>query len=221
MTGPKNALAAWGSSALRPVELPSGTRMLVKLPDVLDLLRHDRLPAELRELAFRYAQAGIEITSLSPEDLVQFVDFTYELTARLVKYIAPPDSQAWDAFRLTGESPTAEGWEPVSISAGELREMDIDQADLDALGRIAGRQATTNEITALSRFDRGLISADDMKERIAADPDGRVGDFAPFRGEPDGAAGGADREDVREAPERSPSRVRPRARVRGRRSPSA
>lgn len=221
MSGPKNALAAWGSSALRPVELPSGTRVLVKLPDVLDLIRTNRMPPELRDLAFRYAQSGIEVTALSPEDLVQFVDFTYELTARLVRYIASPDSGAWDEFRKTGADPEAEGWEVVSITAAELREMDIDQADLDALGAIAGRQKTPNEVTALSRFDRGLISAADLQERIDADPDGRVGDLATFRRRADGAPGGADREDVRDAAEQPDRRSGPGHRARARRGARA
>lgn len=220
MTGPKNALAAWGSSALRPVELPSGTRALVKLPDPMELVRHDRLPPDLRELAFRYAQGGIEIMALAPDDLIKFVDFTAELVARLLKYLAPEDSDAWDEFRRTGASPTEEGWQPVSLTAAEIREMDIDPADLEALGAIAGRQKTPNEVTALSRFDRGLLDQAALQERIDADPDGRVSDFAPFRGEPDSLAGGADREDVREAPERDARHPRPRGRVRSRRSSS-
>lgn len=218
MTGPKNALAAWGSSALRPVELPSGMKALVKLPDVLELLQHDRLPAELRELAFRYAQGGIDIAALGPEELLQFVNFTYELSARLVRYLATADSPAWDEFRATGASPTAEGWQAVSLTAAELREMDIDPADLEALGQIAGRQKTPNEVTALSRFDRGLLSDAELQERVGADPDGRVSDFASFRGQPDSADDGDHGEDVRLPAESSARRPGSRDRVRGRRS---
>lgn len=195
-------------------------KALVKLPDVIELLRHDRLPADLRELAFSYAQGGIEVTQLQPEDLVKFVDFTAELTARLVKYLAPPDSPAWDEFRTTGASPEAEGWQPVSLTAAEIREMDIDPADIEALSSIAGRQKTPNEVTALSRFDRGLLDAGALQGAIAADPDGRVGDFEPFRDGPAGDEPSPDGEGVREAPERYPRRERPGHRVRGRRSPS-
>lgn len=195
--GPKNALASWSQSALRPVELPTGMKALVRLPDVVELLRNDRLPQELRELAFRYAKGGIEVTTLKPEEVVQFVQFTYELTARMVRYLAPADSPAWDEFRSSGESPEKEGWQPVSLTGGMLRELDVDQADLDALAKISGRQTTPNEVTALSRFDRGLLSASELQERIDADPDGRVGDFAPFRGEPGVPDDGADGEDVR------------------------
>lgn len=222
MTGPKNSIAAaWGASALRPVELPTGMKALVRLPDVNDLVLRDVFPADLRDLAFRYAQSGIEVEKLDTADLKRFITFTYELIARAIRYMAPADSDAWDAFRSTGESPTAEGWEPVSFSASELAEMDVDPEDLAVLGAIVGRQRTPNEVTAMSRFDRGIITSEALEQAVQAESGARVGDFATFRPRADVADGRADGEDVRAAPVGSDADRRPGRRVRGRRGGSA
>ena len=202
MSGPKNGiLSAWGSTALRPVELPSGLKVLLKLPDVNDLVLRDALPADLRDLAMRYAQGGIEITKLDSNDLKRFIQFTYELISRSIRYMAAPDSPAWDDFRRTGSDPSVEGWQPVTLTAGELSEMDVDPDDVAALGQIAGRQKTPNEITAMSRFDRGLLSADQVAAAAGSEAPGqKVGDYATFRDEPGSADSGPDGEDVRDAP---------------------
>src|SRR4029079_19194625 len=115
MSGPKNALAAWGVSALRPVQLPSGMKALVKLPDAGELIRNESLPQELRTMAARYSTGGIEISKLEPGEVAHFLRLTYELIARSVKYLALPTSPAWDAFLRDGGSPTDEGWEPVTL----------------------------------------------------------------------------------------------------------
>lgn len=201
MTGPKNALAAWGASALHAVELPSGMRALVKLPNVRELLEADAFPQELRTLASKYASTGISIESLDDEGLRGFVRLTYELVARSVKYLAQPaepDAKLpWEDFKSNGAPPIAEGWELVSISAEQLRQMDVDQSDLDALGAIAGRMKTPNEVTAYSRMDRALLV--EGAGVVAALKEGgeSVSGFASFRGQPDGADAGADSEDVR------------------------
>jgi hypothetical protein len=218
MSGPKNALAAWGQSALRPVQLPTGMKALVRLPEVAKLLQTDHFPEDLRALAHRYASGGINVAELQPDELVKFIQFTYEITAPMVRYLAPADSPAWDDFRSSGASPTVEGWQPVSLTGGELRELEVDQSDLDALAKIAARQATPNEITAMSRFDAGLATLADVKGEIASDPDGRVSDFAPFHRGPGRADSGADGEDVLD--EAVGASVDPGSsdRVRGRRS---
>lgn len=223
MKGPKNAiLAVWGSTALVPVELPSGMKALLKLPDVNELILREALPGDLRELAMQYAQSGIEISKLSGPDLKRFVQFTYELIARMVRYMATPDSEAWDAFRKTGADPFTEGWQPVVLTAAEIAEMDIHQPDLDALGKIAGRLNTPNEVTAISRFDRGLITDVEREAAVAGvEPGAKTGDFATFRGEPGGADGGPDGEDVREASERPTRRSRSSGRLRTGRSRSS
>jgi hypothetical protein len=199
MTGPKNALAAWSSSALRPVELPSGMKALVRLPNVMELVRTEKLPQELRELAFRYASDGIEVAKLDGDDLVKFVRFTYELISRSLRYLATPDSPAWDRFSTEGIDPAEEGWQAVALDAGEISGMDIDQADLEALGQIAGRMKTPNEVTAMTRFDRGIIRDVELAAAIDAGDGSRVGDFGPFRGEPGSDHGRDDGEDVRAA----------------------
>jgi hypothetical protein len=223
MSGPKNGiLATWGSLALRPVELPSGMKALLKLPDVNDLVMRDALPADLRELAMAYAQKGIDVTKLEPADLRKFVSFTYELVARMVKYLAPGDSEAWDAFREPGRAPEDEGWQPVVLTAGELSEMNVDPADLTALGSIAGRQESPNEITAQSRFDRGLLTPVELEAAVAGLPPGqKTGDFAGFRDGAGGDASGPDSEDVQRPAVRPAGDQRPSRRVRGRRGARA
>jgi hypothetical protein len=202
VSGPKNALAAWGASSYRPVELPSGMKALIKLPDINDMIRNQRLPQALRDLAMKYATEGINVAELRGEDYAQFILFSYELVGRGLKYIAPPDSEAWDAFLKKGGSPADEGWEPVTLTGAEIAEMDIDPADLEALGFIMGRQRTPNEVTASSRFDRGILTEEGRQAMLAADPGVRVGDYAGFRRQSGGADGRADGEDVREASER-------------------
>lgn len=208
------ALAAWSRRALRPVELPTGTKALVRLPDVATMLAKDAFPADLRSLASKYASSGIDVQKLDGADLRRFIQFTYELIARAVRYVAAQDSKAWDAFLTTGADPADEGWEPVTLTAQLLAEGDFDQSDLEALGQIVGRQKTPNEVTALSRFDRGLTTQVEAEEAIAADEDVRLGDFASLRRRDGGAATRDDGEDVRGAAERSPRRRGPGSRVR-------
>jgi len=208
------ALAAWSRRALRPVELPTGTRALVRLPDVATMLTADVFPADLRRLAQKYATEGIDVAKLDEADLKRFVHLTYELIARSVRYIATPESGAWDRFLAAGSDPSAEGWEAVTLSAQFFAEGDFDQADLEALGQIVGRQKTTNEVTALSRFDRGLATQTQMEEAIAADDDVRLGDFASLRRRDGGADPRDDGEDVRDAAEPPPRSRGSRRRVR-------
>jgi hypothetical protein len=206
MTGPKNAAAdLWGRSALRPVVLPSGIKAIVRLPDVGELLKSDAFPDSLRAMAGKYAVGGIEVTTLTPEEIGTFLTLQYELVARSVKYLAAPDSEAWDAFKRTGADPEAEGWEAVSLTAAFFAEGDVDEADVSALSLIVGRQKTPNEITIETRKDLGL------------DPDegGRMSDYAGFRGEPERDQPRDDREDVRPTPVRATRRARSGHRARG------
>jgi hypothetical protein len=200
-------------------------RALVKLPDVVELLRKEKMPAELKDLAFKYANDGINVSELGPDDMIQFVRFTYELVANMVKWLSPPPAPgevgAWDEFKRTGNSPSVEGWQAVTLDAREIRELDIDQADIEALGRIAGRQATPNEITALSRFDRGLITDAEAAIAAAAEPGATVGDLAPFRGQSTGDGARADGEDVRDATVRTRSSSGPGGRASVRRGDRA
>jgi hypothetical protein len=221
MTGPINALAAWSSSALRPVELPSGMKALVRLPNVMELVRTEKLPQELRELAFRYASDGIEVAKLDGDDLVKFVQFTYELIARSLRYLAPVDSPAWDRYRTEGIDPADEGWQAVQLDPGQISGMDVDQADLEALGQIAGRMKTPNEVTAMSRFDRGIIREVELAAAIDSGDGSRVGDFGPFRGEPGSDHGGDDGADLRAATVGSARDLGSSRRVRRRRGASA
>lgn len=199
MTKP-NALLQWQQTALRPVELPTGIRALVKLPNVPALVAAHAFPQELRQLASKFATTGITIAELEEEDVGRFLAFRYELTARAVKYLAPRGSKAWDKFLTTGESPEVEGWEAVSLTGSELREMEIDMDDLDALVRIAGRQATTLAITFASRLERGTLD-EQTREAMAEGADGpTIADMAPFRRERGSDVRRADRKDVRSTP---------------------
>jgi hypothetical protein len=213
--GPKNALAAWGRSALRPVVLPSGTRALVKLPGVSDLVKNEALPQELRALAARFGSGGIEVTKLSEEEIPHFVRLTYELIARAVKYLALPESEAWDLFLRQGGDPASEGWEAVTLDASFFAgEDDVDQADVEALGALVGRQKTPNEVTLASCLDRG----EPLPGGRQIDPDegGRVTDFAGFRDGAGGDRGRADGEGVGASPIRVPRGERPGHRLRRR-----
>jgi hypothetical protein len=195
MSGPKNALAAWSQSALRPVELPTGMKALVVLPDVNALLKHEKLPDELRAIAMQFATTGVDVGKLDGPAIVEFVRFSYELVADGLKWLAPPDSEAWDKFRETGDSPAVEGWEPVRLTGHELQEMTVDQGDIAALVAIVGRQKTPNEVTIESRIDRGLMTRPKLED------DGeRVGDYATFRGGTPSADAGVHGEDLREPP---------------------
>lgn len=212
MSGPKNALAAWGRSALRPVVLPTGIKALVKLPDAGELIRNDSMPQELRAMAARYSASGIEVSKLEGSEIATFLDLTYELIARAVKYLALADSPAWDEFLRSGGSPTEEGWEPVTLDASFFKgEGDVDQADVEALAQIIGRSSTPNEITLRSQRDLGIGVA-------SLDPNegGRVSDFAGFRQEPGSVERGDDGEDVRGPAVRATRGRRPGHRLRSR-----
>lgn len=212
MSGPKNALAAWGSSALRAVELPTGTLALLRLPNVAALVAANAFPQELRILASKYATSGIEVDKLKPEELGRFLAFTYDLIARALRYMAPEGSKAWLAFVDTGESPEAEGWQPVSLTGAQIAEMDIDQDDLDALGKIVGRQVTVNTVTLSSRIDRGMVARPEPVDAVGGDE--TIDAFAPFRGQPGSSERGTDSEDVRPATIRSARHRRSGGRVR-------
>lgn len=218
MSGPKNALAAWSQSALRPVVLPSGMKALVVIPDVNLLVRKGKLPNELTATAMKFATTGINVSELQGEDVVTFIRLTYELVADSLRYLAPDDSDAWERFKETGESPTEEGWQAIKISGGELADMQVDQGDIEALAQIAGRQKTPNEVTALSRFDRGLLTTEGALEAIQPDAGQRVTDYAGFRGEPAGADDRPDGGDVRTEAVGTPAGAGSGRRSRARRS---
>ena len=184
-------------------------RALVRLPNVQELLLRDALPTDLRDLAMAYATKGIELASLSPDDLKKFIRFNRELIASSVRYLAEPESGAWQ--------PGDDGWEPITLTAADLMEHDIDPADLEALSAIAGRQKTPNEITALSRFDRGLIPAEEAAQ-AGHEPGEVTSDYATFRDEQSGAPDGDDGESVRGTAERPTVDRGSRSRVRSRRS---
>lgn len=192
-----NALLQWQATALRPVELPTGQRALVRLPNVPALVAAGAFPQELRNLAAKYATAGIEVSKLGEDEIGAFLGLTYDLIARSLKYLAPKGSEAWDQFLTTGESPEVEGWEPVSLTGAELREMDVDQDDLDQLGKIAGRMTTTLVVTYTSRLERGLLAATDRPPEV---DEPTVPEMAPFHRQPGGDVRGPDSEDVRGAP---------------------
>lgn len=194
----RGILATWGQSALVPVVLPSGLKALIVLPDVNTLVRAGKMPQELSDIAMKFATTGIDTQSLKGDQIVEFIRLTYVLIADSLEYMAPVDSDAWDAFRSTGDSPTKEGWEVVSISGAELAEMRVNQADLEALGAIVGRAKTPNEVTAISRFDRGLLTTEGALAALGGDGD-KVGDFADFRGEPGGPDAGDDGGKVRKS----------------------
>ncbi len=207
-SGPKNALAIWGTSALRPVLLPSGMKALIRLPDPGELIRGDHFPDDLRKMAAKYAVGGIEISNLDVKEVRTFLDLLYVLISKSVRYLATPESEAWDLFRKSGGDPSAEGWEPVSLTPEFFKgEGEVDNADIEALSAIVGRQMTPNEVTIASKLDQESART---PEDLDPDEGGRVSDHAGFRGEPGGDLDRADGEDVRAATVVSPRRSRPR-----------
>lgn len=177
------------------------------------MLSRDAFPSDLRSLASKYATEGIDVEKLEADDLRRFVHFTYELIARSVRYVATPESGAWDAFIRNGTDPSEEGWEAVTLTSTLIAEGDFDQGDLEALGQIVGRQKTTNEITAIGRFDRGLATLEETEEAIAGDEDVPLRELASLRRRSGGASTRDDGEDVRDTPERTPRARRSGSRV--------
>lgn len=214
MAGPKNALAAWSQSSLRPVELPTGMKALIKIPDVNTLVRAGKIPQELTEIAMKFATTGIEPGKLTSPEMIEFVRLTYALIADSIEYLAAPDSEAWEAFKADPlASPSDEGWEPVSFDGPELAEMKVDQGDLAALAEIVGRAKTPNEVTLMSRLDRGLLTPEGAAEALKGDGGEKVADYATFRREPGSADARDDGEDVRAAPVGADRRPRSRRRA--------
>lgn len=199
MSGPKNALAAWGVAALHAVELPSGMKALIRLPDVAKLIETESMPTDLRDVAAQFATSGIALDDLDYEGRIRVIRLTYELAAHMVRYLALGTSEAWERFKEVGGSPSDEGWEPVTLTGGQLREMDIDQADLTALSKIATRQATPNTVTIGSRLDRGMLEAANAIKPEAAEGRAQptIAEFQGSRVEPGRDAGSDDGADVR------------------------
>jgi len=201
VSGPKNALAQWGSVALRPVELPTGTRALVRLPNAPALVAADAFPQDLRQIAALHVSKGITYSELEPADFAKAARFTYEMIARSLRYLAPRESTAWDQFVEGGEEPEEYGWQKVDLTAADLAEMDIDQDDLDALGLIAMRKLTTFDVTFNSRLARGVISEQEQRQarrqleldkELAGGGGESLQDFAAFRGQSGGPERGDD-----------------------------
>jgi len=216
VSGPKNALAAWGSSALQYVELPSGTKMLVKLPNVALLVSTGQFPQELRKIASKYVSSGIELKELDDEGVGEFLGLTYNLIGRAIRYIALPDSPA--------EKPGDEGWEPVTLTGPEVREMDVSQDDLDTLSNLVHRKTSTQMATYASRMERGLLDeqAAKMALRDLAEGGGdTLEQMAGFRGQPGGAERGDDGSAVGVKAERPARAQRSRCGAGGRRGGGA
>ena len=210
MSGPRNALAAWSQSALRPV-----------IPDVNTMIRAGKLPEELNAVAMKFATTGVDLGKLSSTEIVEFIRLTYALIADAIEYLAPSESEAWDAFVTSGGSPVDEGWQAVKLTGAELADMKVDQGDLEALGQIVGRTKTPNEVTAMSNFDRGLLTPEGMKAVLAADVDESVSQYEPFRGGAGSADAGDDGGTVRAAPVGARGGPGSGRRTGTRRSPSA
>lgn len=217
MAGPKNALAAWGVSALHAVELPSGMKALVRLPDVAKLMSKERFPQDLREIASRFAMSGIDLNEVTVDEAPRVIAFTYELVAETVKYLAQPGSTAWERFKEQGGSPVDEGWEPVSLTGPELSEMEVDQADITALSSIAARTVTPNSVTVAARLDRGMVekAAEALEEAERASQP-TIATFRTADREPGRADAGADGSDMGKEPERLPRSRRPGSALRRR-----
>lgn len=194
--GKPDAIEKWITSGLRYVELPSGIAMRIRLPSAERMLRSNTMPADLREMAVKFASTGIALEALDAEALDNFLRMKQIMVADSIREIYGGDAE-------TQEEREADrgGWEPVTITAADLEEFEIDPDDLSALSTICMRQATVNMITLASRRDRGLLDAKEAEAGIERERGETVPSWGEFRTDDGGAQSGSERAGVERAPE--------------------
>lgn len=179
-----SAVERWKTSGRKEVTLPSGWRVRGVMPSVESLVVRGLLPTDLQTVALKYATSGVQITDLASEAFRDFTKFAREMAAAFVR-------EVWDD--------EAQAWEPVSMSASDLSE--IDPGDVDALEQIVLRQKTVDQITSGDTEGAGPVA-----------------DKAGFPGESAGPDPGQDGGEVRESPVSDAPDRRPRGGPRPRRS---
>jgi hypothetical protein len=211
----QQALDQWMNRGLRQVTLPTGTRLQIRIPSADFLLRSGTMPQELRAMAVKFASTGISLEELDDAAIEQFLHMKNVLVAWSVRAIYTGDAELTDP--VPNDDP---GWQPITLTVGQIENAELDADDLGALASIAMRQQTPNQITAAVWRDLGLVSGETLDDAIARserEEDGpTVGEFRGVREHDGSADAGADGEDVgmpAESDGRDP-RSRDRARVR-------
>jgi hypothetical protein len=173
-------LRDWAAKAAHDVTLPSGSRVLVRLPGADELLRNDAMPTELRAMVLKFYTVGLETRNLDEEALARVQTLQLYLAATSVRAIRDEDADAWV---------------PVSLDPAGLKALGLPEEDLTALEQIALRRKSPQQVTTQGRIDVGLHQ---VQRQLAEEAGGTVNDWAPFRhgqrGNPDGADGAAVRE---------------------------
>lgn len=196
----RDAIDRWMNAGLRQVTLPTGTRMKLRIPAAEQLIRHNVMPQDLRELAVKFASTGLVIEELTPDDLEQFLKMKQVLVAWSIREIYAGDAPITE--KVADDDPA---WQPIEISADEIDAAEIDADDLGALTSIVLRQRTPNEVTAVVWADIGKLergSLDEQLRSLEAEDEGEtVGRFRDVRADERGADARADGGDVGLPPE--------------------
>lgn len=165
-------------AALTEVTLPSGSRVRGHLPTLGTLLRRNLLPRDLLSVAMKAANpAWLQAArAVDPNEGADAARYLAVLVA------------AFPRHRWVGPGP--DDWEPWRITPDDLLEDAVDEADIDAMENLVLRMMTPDQVSAASRVILGL----DTEAAAAAGEEvpAAIADWEPFRGEPVGAARGAD-----------------------------
>lgn len=188
-----SVIDAWAKGGLEVVDLPSGLRVRGKLPTVQDLVLNGVAPSELLARALPLFSRGVE--TFDEAEQRTWIAYQRVLAAAFVR-------EAWN--------PETEKWEPALVTP-EMLANGVPPDDVDALEDIILRRRTAGQVTALTRFSRGEIDADELRQVVATEAAGTVNAWSAFRPEPAGAPPGTDGADVADAPER-PARAERRRR---------
>jgi hypothetical protein len=185
----------WRNKGLRQVTLPSLTRMKIRIPSGDMLVRSGAMPQDLRALAIQFATAGIELEKLDETAIDQFLKMKNVLIAWAVREIYTGEAEFTE--RLQDDDPD---WQPISISADEIDDAELDGDDLGALAAIVMRQRTPNQVTAAVWQDEGKLDRRTL-DNFLKDEAPTVGSFRGDRGGAGSADAGGEREPVGLPPE--------------------
>lgn len=217
MDNGRDPVDLWLNAGLRYVELPTGTRALIRLPQADMIVRKGAMPSELRAMALKFATTGVALDALTPDDVDRFMAMKNVLIAYALRYLYVGDAP--DGIEPPHDDPSGDpAWTPVTLSAADIEEAEVDGDDLGALGAIVLRQQTPNQITAFSRRDRGLMKPAEAARVADGEGGETVAAYAEFRGDRRGARAGDDGGNVGDEAERAARDRRPGHGARTRRS---
>ena len=175
-------------------------RILV-LPEPEALYRRGLFPQELNAVAIKMARGeSVEGESIDPEKLAELDEALDTLVCDAVREIRPDAESAW---------------QPLRLKPADLRDLPGDAAALRALVQ---HEARPKMVTAISRYNRGQLTADEVAA-VHREQMGRLAsDWASFRQLATGLAGVGDGGPLRPTPidahRPQPGQRRPRRRAR-------